>query len=172
MKEPTLAPERGAARPVVTLREVTARTVRAVTDLRVAALQQSYVASNAVSIAQAYFHPEAWFRAVYVDDTPVGFVMLEDPTLLTDWIGPAQVGLWRFMIDERHQGRGIGRIALRLVLEHVRSRPGQSKLRTSCVLGPHSPIGFYERCGFRRTGEFDDAEEILELPLNTASNTR
>ncbi len=172
MKEPSLAPTSGAARAVVLLREVTAQTVRAVTDLRVSTLQQSYVASNAVSIAQAYFHPEAWFRAVYVDDTPVGFAMLEDPTLLTDRIGHAQVGLWRFMIDERHQGRGYGRAALGLLIEHVRTRPGQTKLRTSCVPGPHSPIAFYERCGFRRTGELDDAEEVLELPLQATPSRR
>ncbi|MEQ1805169.1 MAG: GNAT family protein [Burkholderiaceae bacterium] len=156
----------------MSLREVTAHTVRAVTDLRVSALQQSYVASNAVSIAQAYFHPEAWFRAIYVDDAPVGFAMLEDPTLLIDWIGHAQVGLWRFMIDERHQGRGHGRAALRLLIEHVRTRPGQTKLRTSCVPGPHSPIAFYERCGFRRTGELDDAEEVLELSLQATPSRR
>jgi RimJ/RimL family protein N-acetyltransferase len=48
----------------------------------------------------------------------------------------------------------------------VRSRPGgQTTLRTSCVPGPHSPIAFYEKFGFRRTGEFDDGEEILELRL-------
>ena len=165
--EPSLPPLRRGA-PLVTLQEVTAQTVRAITDLRVSTLQQSYVASNAVSIAQAYFHREAWFRAVFADDTPVGFVMLEDPTQLPDWIGPAQVGLWRFMIDERQQGRGYGRAALRLVIDHARSRPGQTKLRTSCVPGPHSPIGFYERCGFRRTGEFDEDEEILEVPLHAA----
>jgi diamine N-acetyltransferase len=165
--EPSLPPTRPRA-PLVTLQEVTAQTVRAIADLRVSALQQPYVASNAISIAQAYFHPEAWFRAVYADDVPVGFVMLEDPTLLPDWIGPAQVSLWRFMIDERRQGHGYGRAALRLVIEHARSRPGQTHLRTSCVQGPHSPVGFYERCGFRRTGEFDEDEEILELPLHAA----
>ena len=172
MKEPALAPESGATRASVSLREVTAQTVRAVTDLRVSTLQQSYVASNAVSIAQAYFHPEAWFRAIYVDDAAVGFAMLEDPTLLADWIGPAQVGLWRFMIDERHQARGFGRAALRLLIEHARTRPGQTRLRTSCVPGPHSPIGFYEHCGFRRTGEFDGTEEILEISLLDTPNAR
>jgi diamine N-acetyltransferase len=161
---PSLTPLRRQA-PVVTLQEVTAQTVRAITDLRVSTLQQPYVASNAVSIAQAYFHPEAWFRAVYADDVPVGFVMLEDPTQLADWIGPAQVGIWRFMIDERQQGHGYGRAALRLVIGHVRTRPSQTRLRTSCVPGPHSPIGFYERSGFHRTGEFDEDEEILELRL-------
>ena len=164
--EPSLTPSRGRA-PRVSLQEVTAQTVRAITDLRVSGLQQPYVASNAISIAQAYFHPEAWFRSVYASDTAVGFVMLEDPTLLPDWIGPARLSLWRFMIDERHQGRGHGRAALRLVIEHARTRPGQSLLRTSCVPGPHSPIGFYERCGFRLTGEFDDDEEILEISLLT-----
>jgi diamine N-acetyltransferase len=151
--------------PVVTLQEITAHSVRVVTGLRVSELQKSYVASNAESIAQAYFHPQAWFRAICFDGLPVGFVMLEDPTLLPDWIGPAQVGLWRFMIDERQQGKGHGRAALRLVIEHVRTRPAQTLLRTSCVPGPHSPIGFYERCGFRRTGEIDDGEEVLELTL-------
>ena len=152
------------------LREVTAQTLRSIIDLRVSAQQQAYVASNAISIAQAYFHPEAWFRAVVVGESAVGFVMLEDPTLLPDQIGPAQVGLWRFMIDERHQGRGYGRAALRLVIEHARTRPGQTKLRTSCVPGPLSPIGFYERCGFRRTGEVDDGEEVLELDLSRAES--
>ena len=163
--EPSLAPIESRRKAGVTLQEVTAQTVRAVTDLRVAVQQKNYVADNAVSIAQAYFHPEAWFRAICVDDEPVGFVMLEDPTLLPDWLGLAQIGLWRFMIAERHQRHGYGRAALRLVVDHVRTRPGQTALRTSCVPGPHSPIAFYERFGFRRTGAIDDGEDVLELRL-------
>ena len=166
--EPSLAPLRNTLPPAVSLQEVTAQTVRAITELKVSAAQQGYVAPNAVSIAQAYFHPEAWFRAIFVGDEPVGFVMLEDPTLLPDWLGLAQVGLWRFMIDERRQGKGHGRAALRLVVEHARTRPAQSSLRTSCVPGPHSPIGFYERFGFRRTGEVDDGEIVLAYPLAPA----
>ena len=163
--EPTLSLPTTRRPPHVTLQEVTAHSVRAITDLKVAPEQQAYVANNAVSIAQAYFHPEAWFRAICVDDEPVGFVMLEDPTLLADSLGLAQIGLWRFMIDARQQGKGYGRAALRLVVEHARSRPAQPTLRTSCVPGPHSPIAFYEKFGFRRTGEVDDGEDVLELRL-------
>ena len=43
------------AKAAVSLREVTASTVRSVTDLRVAPEQEGYVASNAVSIAQTYW---------------------------------------------------------------------------------------------------------------------
>jgi diamine N-acetyltransferase len=61
----------------VTLREITRETLSGVLDLRVAPEQERFVASNAVSIAQAHFHPEhAWFRAVQAADVPVGFVML------------------------------------------------------------------------------------------------
>ena len=52
--------------PDVSLQEVDASTVRSVTDLRVAPEQESYVASNAVSIAQAYFHRDAWFRSIHL----------------------------------------------------------------------------------------------------------
>jgi diamine N-acetyltransferase len=65
----------------ITLREITQATLHAILNLTVAPQQTHFVASNAVSIAEAHFAPEmAWFRAVYADDIPVGFVMLaEDP---------------------------------------------------------------------------------------------
>ena len=64
--------------PEVTLREVTRETVRAICRRQVADDQRGFVAENAVSIAQAHFEPHAWFRAVYADEEPVGFVMLSD----------------------------------------------------------------------------------------------
>ena len=113
-----------SAEAKVSLREISASTVRAVTDLRVAPEQEGYVASNAVSIAQAYFHrEEAWFRSIHAEDLLIGFVMLRDATLLTPPPVPAQLSLWRFMIDRRYQGVGFGRKALELVVEHARTRP-------------------------------------------------
>ena len=88
-------PERGAK---VTLREVTRDTVREICNLRVGPEQQGFVAPNAISIAQAYFDRErAWFRAVFADETPVGFVMLSDDPKKPEYY------LWRFMIDARYQ---------------------------------------------------------------------
>lgn len=50
--------------PPVTLREITAETVRAVIALSVAESQKMFVAPNAVSLAEALFAPEAWYRAI------------------------------------------------------------------------------------------------------------
>ena len=145
---------------VVTLREITRETVRTITDLKVAPEQSGFVATNAESIAQAYFDRDvAWFRAVYADDVPVGFIMLEDDAANQEYF------LWRFMIDARYQGHGYGRRAVELVVEYVKTRPGARALMTSCVPGDGSPCPFYERLGFVPTGEVDEGEIVLCLAL-------
>lgn len=155
----------------VTLREVTADTVGAVCRLAVKPEQQGNVAPNAVSIAQAYFAPEAWFRAVMRGDELAGFVMLHDGGR-TPGHPPGtvpEVELWRFMIDARFQGQGIGRAALQCVVAHLRDTyPRLETLRTSCVPGPASPKPFYEGFGFKATGEWDGGEEVLALVLEGA----
>jgi diamine N-acetyltransferase len=143
----------------VTLRELTGETVRAICDLEVAPEQRGYVAPNAVSIAQAYFEPKAWFRAVYAGETPVGFVMLELDTAAKEYF------LWRFMIAAEHQHRGYGRQALDLVVDHVRRLPGATKLVSSFVPGEHGPRGFYLGYGFVETGEVHGGERVIELAL-------
>jgi len=155
-----------ARRAAVTLREVTAKTVRDVCNLNVSAEQQHFVAPNAVSIAQAYFEPAAWFRAVYADETPVGFAMLYDPTRTsTPEAGPDTCFLWRFMIDRQHQRRGYGAAALDLLVAHSRTLAGVTKMKTSYVPKPGNASPLYERAGFRATGEVDEGEHVLELQL-------
>lgn len=163
----------------VSLREITASTVRRITDdLQLADTQTSYVANNAVSLAQALFHPEAWYRAIVAGDVPVGFVMVADETLMTpaqrraacDAAGEAmpdapQFGLWRLMVDRRLQGRGYGRAAMALLAAHARTRPGVTALDLSYVPGSHEPRAFYEKLGFVATGEVDDGEIVMRLDL-------
>lgn len=146
----------------VSLREITEDTVRAVCALDVAPGQERFVAPNALSIAQAYFSKEAWFRAIYADETPVGFVMLDDPE-------NEEYFLWRLMIAGEHQGKGYGRRAMELLIEHVRTRPGARELLTSCVPGEGSPEGFYRSLGFEPTGEVDDGELVMRLPISQGS---
>ncbi|MGH3086848.1 MAG: GNAT family N-acetyltransferase [Rubrobacteraceae bacterium] len=144
----------------VTLREVTRESVGDVCDLKVASHQEQFVAPNAVSIAEAYFEPEAaWFRAIYAGETPVGFLMLHDDAANEEYY------LWRFMIDARYQGRGYGRRALELLIEHVETRPGARTLFTSCVPGDGGPGPFYEEMDFVYTGEVDDGELVMRRNL-------
>src|SRR5262245_60381360 len=98
----------------VTLREITAATVRRICALKTKEKQTRFVAPNALSIAQAYFEPQAIFRAVYADEVAVGFVMwkpADDPTAAY---------LWRFMIDHEHQGKGHAKQAIALLISLLR----------------------------------------------------
>jgi hypothetical protein len=85
----------------ISLREIDASSCRAICKLDVADRQRGFVAPNAVSIAEAYFEKQAWFRGIYADDTPVGFAMLSVDEV------EAEYYLWRFMLDHRYQGERV-----------------------------------------------------------------
>jgi diamine N-acetyltransferase len=149
----------------VTLREITAETVREICRLSdtLSPVQQRMVAPNAVSIAEAHFSNYAWFRAIYADETPVGFIML--------YIGPDDDTpeqtvhfLWRFMIAGPFQGFGFGKAALQIVIADLRAQ-GVEVFITSCGQGEGSPEGFYRKMGFLPTGEMAGSEMVLKLEL-------
>ena len=153
----------------ISLQEITFETVRTVLALEVAEAQRDYVASNAVSLAEANFNPGAWFRAVYADEVPVGFIMLFDPTMpgaiARAPVEPTDIGLWRFMIDHRHQGRGYGRGALDAARTHVRSRSQATRMISSYRPGDHGPEQFYLRYGFKKTGRLRANGTEVEIAL-------
>jgi diamine N-acetyltransferase len=159
------SPEPGSGAEV-TLRQITADTVRAICKLSDTLLppRKYMVAPNAVSIAQAYFEPKAWLRAVYADETPVGFVMLYDDPGDPPGHEPVYF-LWRFMIAGPNQGKGYGRRAIELLVDYVKTRPGAKELEVSCGQGPGSPEEFYRKLGFERTGKMFDGEVGLSLAL-------
>jgi diamine N-acetyltransferase len=154
----------------VTLREITSETVRAISLLDVGPGQDALVAPNAFSIAQAHFARDAWFRAIYADETPVGFAMLEDCSLASDrepelYEGAEYVALWRFMIDARYQKFGFGAQAIKLLIAHAHTRPKAKNMLLSFVPKENNPEEFYKRFGFERTGEIDDGEVVMRLML-------
>lgn len=153
---PLPAPTRDS---VVTLREITRDSVRSVIALETKPEQKQFVAPNAVSVAEAHFSPLAWTRAIYADDTPVGFVMLSDDPEKPEYY------LWRYMVAGEYQGFGFGRQALQLVIDYVRTRPGAKELVLSYVPGEGCPRDFYARLDFVDTGEQHGGEIVMRLDL-------
>lgn len=143
----------------IALKKITEDTLVPILKLKVAENQKNFVADNAVSIAQAHFSKTAWFRGIYRDDEPVGFVMLDINPEENDFY------LWRFMIAEPFQGKGYGKKALELVLDHVRTIPEAREFLTSYVPGEGCPGPFYIKNGFEETGDWDDGEKVLKFTL-------
>lgn len=145
----------------INLRPVTSENLRAIIKLEVAEPQKRFVAPNLYSMAEAAVEPMAWPRAIYVDETPVGFLMMH-----MDTVTPAYY-LWRFMIAAEHQGKGYGYQALNLLIEQIRRRPRAKEMTLSYVPGEGCPQPFYQKLGFVDTGEVHDGENVMKLELDS-----
>lgn len=151
------------AAPSVTLRPVTRDNFEAVTDLELHPHQREYLASNSYSIAQASFYPNYHTRAIYAGEELVGFMMFVVLDGVEDEEG--EYGIWRFMVDRHHQGRGLGRAALQALLDEIRSDPAACKVWLSYVPGNAVASSFYASFGFVDTGIDEEGEMVAVLDL-------
>jgi len=149
---------------MISLRPITDANRQEVEALRVSPAQEQFVSNVVESLHEAAEYPgaHAMYWAVYADETPVGFVMIADEVDSPDYTPQF---LWKLLIDERHQGQGYGKATLDLIVEYFRGRPGVEAMTTSAVPGEGSPVTFYERYGFVRTGEIHDGEIVLRLTI-------
>lgn len=151
----------------VRLVEVTHHNLSAVSALETHRFQRRFVAPMERNLAQALVPPEVvpghlavpWYRAVEADGEIVGFMMVS----AVSEVEPFPY-LWRFLIDRRHQRRGVGTKAMAALAEHFRSE-GHEALLLSWVDAPGGPRRFYERLGFVPTGGLDHDEIIARLDL-------
>ncbi|MBB4141916.1 GNAT family N-acetyltransferase [Rhizobium rhizoryzae] len=145
--------------PIIQLCPVTAHLVPKLLDLRLRPDQVRMVASVADSLEEAETDEDARPRAILHDGEPVGFLMY-DATSADD---VAQ--LYRFIIDERQQGRGFGRAALSAVIAEIRREP--HVLKISICYEPENLAArqLYLSAGFVEQGLDEDGEMIAHLAL-------
>lgn len=148
----------------VTLHPVTAKNFDAVADLELLEHQQAWVASNSYSIAQASFHPWMHTRAIHAGDELVGFLMFVE----LEGLGhPDEYGVWRLMIDRRHQGKGHGRAALAQVVDELRARPGARQIWISYKPDNRAAQALYASLGFVET-EIDEEDGEMQAVITLA----
>ena len=143
-------------------------------DLRVAKEQELFVASNAISLAEAYdTRADGKFAqafGIWDGETPVGFAMIghnsEEYEEMADVMRHSYC-LWRFMIDQRYQRRGYGRDALKLLLDYVHSFPDGEEALWSTSWEPGNDVAakLYHDFGFMENGEKDGEETVGVLEL-------
>jgi diamine N-acetyltransferase len=145
------------------LEPVTPENVRAACELKLRPGQDDLVAPVAVSLAEAYAMPDfAWPRLIYDGGQLVGFLMAafaagHDNALFHSY-------LWRLNIGAEHQGKGYGKFAVEALCQEALRR-GQHRLTVCYQPYEHGPEGFYQRLGFRRTGEYHEGEVVAERLL-------
>ena len=161
---------------MIRLEAINGKNVWDILKLRVSDMQKNFVATNDVSIIEAYVaithHGQAYPFGIYDDDTPVGFCMIgfgvDD-----DWedapdIAKNNYNLWRFMVDVRYQGKGYGKAAMKRITNFIASEPCGPAEYCWLSYEPENIAAktLYSSFGFAETGKWDGDEMIAVLKLN------
>lgn len=132
-------------------------------ELKVTSDQARYIASNSDSWNTAKEKGNvARPFAIYCDGEMVGFTMFafdedyEDPD--------DRYWLWRFMIDEKLQGKGYGTAALHAIIQYFKDH-GADHIRLSTKETNTKALFLYRKAGFHDTGEMNDEEIVLQLDI-------
>jgi 2,3-bisphosphoglycerate-dependent phosphoglycerate mutase len=150
---------------LVELRPVIAANLDAVLALRTWPSQEKFVAPVWRSLVDAHHEDIAsWYRAAYVGDRPVGFVLLVEPGQAREDHPYDSWFLWRLLVAGPFQRGGYGRRMLELVCEHVAGHASDRReLFTTWIPGDGGPEDFYLRFGFEATGRTVDGEVEARL---------
>ena len=154
---------------MIELKKITNENFKECIKLSAGEGSDKFVAPNTISIAQAYVVQEndtctPFPFAIYNDEEMVGFIQLayyrEDQE---ESIDEPIYEVWRFMIDEKFQGKGYGRAALLEGIKFAKTYPmgTANKLYLSYVPGNEKASSLYESVGFRANGEVEDGEIIM-----------
>ncbi len=141
----------------IQLRKISRENLFECIGLSISEDQHGFVATNAISIAQAYVEPTFVPMAIYAGDVMVGFVMYgREAETGYDWI-------IRLMVDARYQGRGYGRATMLEVLTILQQLPDSKGIRISYSPKNRAAERLYQQVGFGATGEVEDGEVVAQF---------
>ena len=129
--------------------------------LKVTKAQSEYIASNESSLEAAEEYSDvARPFVIYSDGIAVGFTMF---AFEPDYEDPDdRYWLWRFMIDEKYQGQGYGKEALKHIISYFKEN-GAGNIRLSTKESNVNAIHLYQSFGFAPNGDVNDEETVFEL---------
>ena len=133
---------------------------------------KEFIASNKMSLAEAYL-----FRtmgayvlpiAIYRNRVPIGFIMITKGNI-GDNIKGEYVNnycILRMMIEAKHQNKGLGKLALKQLIEIIKSiSVNESFIWISTEEKNAKAIHVYEMNGFKKTNDYCGEEIILKYDL-------
>lgn len=141
------------------IRKASGENWRSIAALSVSGKQQSYIESNAYSLAESVFEPNWCSVGLYDGETLVGFAMYGT--------GPEQKEVWldRFMIDSRFQGQGYARRFLPVLIGCIKNQYECDAIYLSVTEDNGRAQKLYGQFGFKKNWEIDDTGLIVGVVM-------
>lgn len=147
------------------LKEITWDNFIECIELQVTEQQRQYISSNQHALAEAYIASKEGqviiTFAVYKDETMVGFISM----YYDDGDGEfeySSYGVFKFMIDQRYQGKGYGKEAMEKALEYAKASPHGKARVVELTYKPENVIAkrLYSSLKFIETGNVHPSGEV------------
>ena len=135
----------------ITFREITSDNYSQVLNLKITPEQEAakFVSPVVRSLADAWYYRDegiTYPKAIYAKEDLVGFIMYDlDPE-------EQHVFIWRFLIDQRYQGKGYGRQTIEVVMEMAKEQAQITKVVADYVDGNEPMKKILLDLGFEETG--------------------
>lgn len=145
---------------MINFKEVGPNNWRKVSSLKVSKNQEKFVASNVTILARAYaYRNDGANVSVILDEEEIIGLLL-----YREWSVPPECYILdQFMIGEKFQGRGYGKLAMEHILNKMREEGKYNRIELCYCQGNKVAENFYKNLGFYHT--FDEDEGIKEINM-------
>ena len=126
---------------------------------RINSIFEEFVASNAFSIAQSKIEEEWVTKAIYDNETLIGFTMYGFYEKYKFY------EISRLMIDYKFQQRGYGTQALLKIIDEMKNYKNCKEIFLTIGQGNEIAIKIYKEIGFKDTGRIIANELVYKLEL-------
>ena len=146
----------------VELKEIRYEHFHQVIDLKVEKEQEKSLPSNLYSIAESSFSSTCFTRPIWCKEDIVGFVMYRFGEDIDD---QHECVILRFMIDKKHQNKGIGNAAMELLLKEIKENDQCNVVLIYYDDDNIAAKKLYTGYGFKPIGKRDDGDVIAILDV-------
>lgn len=147
------------------IRAITDSNKKEVLHLKIAEQQQGFIEPVSQCLADAEKDARYLPLALYENGEIIGFSMYGK--------FDGQIWLDRYLIDERFQGKGLGRRFFRVLVEHLLERYPKQPIYLSVFEENKVAIQLYQKFGFSFTKELDEnGERIMIYPSEGLLNLK
>ncbi|MGR5126401.1 GNAT family N-acetyltransferase [Photobacterium swingsii] len=150
----------------VSFRKVSQFNTEEIIGLSVGEEQDHLISDNTRWLLQAASNCGSVDYGIYYDDQPAGLISLIDPRVVQpdDHFQPDCLYVWRFMIDNKHQGKGLSKRTLSFVKDYAKLVGLKGVSLTTMDQEKGNALPLYLKHGFEPTGRrLDDEIELKYL---------
>ncbi|MGL5694506.1 MAG: GNAT family N-acetyltransferase [Peptostreptococcaceae bacterium] len=142
------------------IKKISKNNYEEILKLQVSKEQEGFIESIEECLEEANQDSKWREVGIYDEDVPVGFAMY---ALFKDEGEHGRVWLDRFLIDEKYQGKGYGKVGVITILKQLYREYNHTKIYLSVYDNNECAISLYEKIGFEFNGEVDTKGERVML---------